>query len=333
MDIQDAGSAKRDLALFALEASRPFGTRVAEALGIALEAHEERSFEDGEHKARPLVSVRGRDVYVVHSLYGEAGETANDKLIRLLFFVGGLRDASARRITAMIPYLAYARKDRKTKSRDPVSTRYVAQLFEAMGVDRVVTLDVHNLAAYQNAFRCCTEHLEASPLLVRHLAPSLRDAPVIVVSPDAGAIKRADAFRRRLGIALGGPIALGFAEKYRSGGTVSGEAFLGDVDGKIAVIVDDLISSGTTMARTAIACRARGAVRVVGVATHGLFTVGADRVLSEAFDKLVVTDSVASTRVSTAALGAKLERVSVAGLFAEAIRRLHDDGSLVELGE
>src|SRR5690349_12669307 len=110
VDIHDAGAMKQGLALFALDASRSFGTRVAEALGVALDVHEERAFEDGEHKARPLVSVRGRDVYVVHSLYGEAVESANDKLIRLLFFVGGLRDASAGRVTAMIPYLAYARK-------------------------------------------------------------------------------------------------------------------------------------------------------------------------------------------------------------------------------
>ena len=332
MDSQ--GGFSTGLALFALEASRPFGTRVAAVLGLVLDAHEERSFEDGEHKTRPLISVRGRDVYVVHSLFGERGQSANDKLVRLLFFAGALKDASAGRITAMIPYLAYARKDRKTQPRDPVNTRYVAQLFEAIGVDRIVTLDVHNLAAYQNAFRCRNEHLEAAPLLVRHLAPSLREDSPIVVSPDAGGIKRADAFRRRLGSALQQSIALGFVEKYRSQGRITGEAFTGDVEGKVAVIVDDLISSGATMARAALACRTRGAIRVIGVATHGLFGADAGSVLGgDAFDRLVVTDSVASTRVSTAAFDAKLERVNVAGLFAEAIRRLHNDGSLVELDE
>ena len=334
MDITDPHSTRRKIALFALDASRAFGTRVAEALGVALAAHEERGFEDGEHKARPLTSVRDRDVYVVHSLHGDSGESVNDKLVRLLFFVGALKDASAGRVTAVVPYLAYARKDRKTKPRDPVTTRYVAQLFEAVGVDCIVTLDVHNLAAYQNAFRCRTEHLDAAPVLVRHLAPSLRDAAVVVVSPDAGAIKRADAFRRRLGDALGRAAGFGFAEKYRSAGTVSGEAFMGDVAGKVVVIVDDLISSGTTMARTAVACRARGAVGVVGVATHGLFTADAATVLGgDAFDKLIVTDSVAVNGVPAGAFGAKLERVSVAPLFAEAVRRLHEGGSLVELGE
>ena len=165
-----------DLLLFGLEASRGFAADVARALGTPLAVHEERGFEDGEHKTRPLESVRGRDVYVVQSLYGDAAQTVNDKLVRLLFFVGALRDASAARVTAVVPYLAYARKDRKSKSRDPVTTRYVAQLFEAVGADRIVTLDVHNLAAYQNAFRCRTEHLERMLVRQPHFAGRLADA-------------------------------------------------------------------------------------------------------------------------------------------------------------
>src|SRR5512135_3205205 len=137
--------------LFALNASRAFGERVAQRLGMPLSPHEERDFEDGEHKARPLASVRGADVFVIQSLYGEPGQGVNDKLCRLLFFIGALRDASAGRVTAVVPYLCYARKDRKTQARDPVTTRYVAALFEAVGTDRVLTLDVHNLAAFQNA--------------------------------------------------------------------------------------------------------------------------------------------------------------------------------------
>ena len=163
------------LELFALGASRAFGEAVAARLAVALAPHEERDFEDGEHKARPLVSVRGSDVFVIHSLYGDATQSANDKLVRLLFFIGALKDAAAARVTAVVPYLAYARKDRKSKSGDPVTTRYVAGLFEAVGTDRVVTLDVHNLAAFQNAFRCRTEHLEANSLFVAHFAPLLPD--------------------------------------------------------------------------------------------------------------------------------------------------------------
>jgi ribose-phosphate pyrophosphokinase len=161
------------VAVFALAASRGLGESICGHLGLTLSAVEEREFEDGEHKTRPLVSVRGRDVFVVHSLHGDEQQNVNDKLCRLLFFLGALRDASAARVTALIPYLCYARKDRKSKARDPVTTRYVAGLFEAMGVDRIVTIDVHNLAAFQNAFRLRTEHLEAKNLFVAHFAPIL----------------------------------------------------------------------------------------------------------------------------------------------------------------
>jgi ribose-phosphate pyrophosphokinase len=256
----------------------------------------------------------------------------DEKLVRLLFFVGALRDASAARVTAVVPYLAYARKDRKTKPRDPVTTRYVAQLMEAVGVDRVVGLDVHNVAACQNAFRCRFEHLEAAPLFVRRLAPRLGGGPVTVVSPDSGGVKRAEEFRRRLADALARPVSLAFAEKHRSAGVVSGEALVGDVAGAAAVVVDDLISSGTTMARAALACRARGASAVYAVATHGVFAEGAHEMLGgEAFDRVYVTDSVASASAELPPLAGKLERVGIAPLLAEAVTRLSGGGSLVEL--
>ena len=155
-----------EVAIFTLNASRDFGEKVCAHLHLPLSAHEEREFEDGEHKARPLVSVRGKDVFVIQSLYGDAHQSVNDKLCRFLFFLGALRDASAARITAVIPYLCYARKDRKSKPRDPVTTRYVAAVFEAMGIDRAVTLDVHNLTAFQNAWRISVDHLEAKKLFV-----------------------------------------------------------------------------------------------------------------------------------------------------------------------
>src|SRR6516165_2451333 len=127
----------RSLAVFALNSSHDFGEKVCARLGIPQSSHEEREFEDGEHKIRSLVNVRGKDVFVIQSLYGDPAQSVNDKLCRLLFFLGALRDASAGRITAVIPYLCYARKDRKSKSRDPVTTRYVAAIFEAVGVDGV----------------------------------------------------------------------------------------------------------------------------------------------------------------------------------------------------
>jgi ribose-phosphate pyrophosphokinase len=319
-------------ALFALQATRGFGESVAAGLGVPLAEHEERSFEDGEHKTRSLESVRGRDVYVVQSLHGGPDEGVNDKLCRLLFFLGSLRDAAAGRVTAVVPYLCYARKDRKTKSRDPLTLRYLASLFEAVGVDRVVTLEVHNLAAFQNAFRCATEHLESRKLLVEHFAPRLGEKDLVVVSPDTGGFKRADAFREALQARLGRELPIAFMEKQRSAGVVSGETFGGDVAGRTAIVVDDLIASGTTMARTAKACLERGAEAVYAAAAHGLFVGDASRVLADpALAKTVVTDTIPPFRLDPAVAAERLEVISAAPLVAEAIRRLHEGGSIVEL--
>lgn len=320
--------------LFALEATRAWGEAVAARLSLPLTPHEERSFEDGEHKGRPLASVRGRDVYVLQSLYADSGQSVNDKLCRLLFFIGALKDAAAARVTAVVPYLAYARKDRKSKPRDPVTTRYVAALFEAVETDRVLTLDVHNLAAYQNAFRCRSEHLEANGLFVAHFVPMVDQREVVVVAPDAGGIKRAEGFRLRLAAALGRPVAAAFAEKYRSEGVVSGELIVGDVAGRCAIIIDDLIGAGTTILRTAAACRRLGASSVYAAATHGLFVGSAPQMLAtEALSGLVVTDSVPPFRLPPGTVRDKLVVLPTAPLFAEAITRIHGEGSITSLLE
>lgn len=320
--------------LFALQASRPFGEDVARHFGAALSAHEEREFEDGEHKSRPLVNVRNRNVFVIQSLYADGRESVNDKLLRLLFFIGALRDASAQSVTAVVPYLAYARKDAKTQTRDPVTTRHVARLFEAVGTDRVVTMDVHNLAAFQNAFRCRTEHLEATKLFVSHLTLLLRDAPAItVVSPDIGGIKRAERFRQALSRSLGREANLAFMEKARARGLMRTGRLAGEVTGT-AIVIDDLISTGGTLLQAAIACRERGATRVYAAATHGLFTGDASHLLAgNELDRLIVTDSVPPFRLSRQLVAKKLLIASAAPLFAEAIRRIHAGGSLVELLE
>jgi ribose-phosphate pyrophosphokinase len=323
-----------ELSFFALNASRDLGERVARALGAPLAPHEEREFEDGEHKARPLESVRGRDVYVLVSLYGDDRQSVNDKLVRLLFFLGALRDASAGRITAVIPYLCYARKDRRSKSRDPVSTRYVASLLETVGADRVLTLDVHNLAAYENAFRIGAEHLQAKRLFVDEFVPRIGREPVVVVSPDVGGVKRAEDFRQALSRRLGREAGGAFLEKYRSAGVVSGEAVVGDIEGRVAIIVDDLISTGGTIARAVAACRSRGARAVYAAATHGIFVGEAARMVADpGLERLVITDSVPPFRLDAALVRDKVTLLDTAPLFAEAIRRLHTGGSVVELSE
>ena len=318
--------------LFALHAGRPFGEAVARELGTDLSAHEEREFEDGEHKSRPLVNVRGRDVFVIQSLYADAHQSVNDKLLRLLFFIGALKDASAARVTAVVPYLAYARKDAKTQTRDPVTTRYVAQLFESVGTDCVVTLDVHNLAAFQNAFRIRTDHLEATRLFVAYFVSLLDKEPrVTVVSPDIGGVKRAERFRQALGRALNRELSAAFLEKARAKGVMRGGRLVGAVAGA-AIIIDDLISTGGTLLHAAMACRENGATKVYAAATHGIFTSGAARLLSgEELDKVLVTDTIPPFRLDPDLARRKLDVLSASALFAEAIRRIHDGGSLVEL--
>ena len=323
---------QKQLRLFALKASADLGRTIAEALGQPLSAHEERDFEDGEHKTRPLDSVRGRDVYVVQSLHGGPAESASDKLIRLLFFIGALKDAGAARVTVVAPYLCYGRKDRRTKPNDPVTTRYVASLFEAVGADMMVTLEVHNPAAFENAFRCPTVALTATPLFVAY-AKTLAAAgdKLCVVSPDLGGAKRAELLRETLEAAIGKPVGKAFAEKHRSSGVVTGDLFVGEVAGATALIVDDLISTGGTLLRAAIAARKAGAKKVIALVTHGLFMPGASQVIADpAIDLFIVTDSVPPFRLEASARG-KIDAIAVAPLLAETVRRLHDGRALTDL--
>ena len=312
-----------DLHVFALDASRELGSAIAKAAGIALAPHEERSFEDGEHKTRPLTAVGGSDVYVIQSLHGGPTESANDKLCRLLFFIGALKDAGAARVTAIAPYLCYARKDRRTKPNDPVTSRYIAAMFEAVGTDGVVTLDVHNPAAFENACRCRSVALTAAPLFVDY-AMALNDDALCVVSPDPGGVKRAELFREALEQASSKPVGKGFVDKHRSAGVVTGELFVGDAAGATALVIDDLLSTGKTLLRAARAARAAGARRVVAIVTHGLFMSGsADALADPAVDRVVITDTVPPFRLTDARVKAKLDILPSAPLFAEAIARLH----------
>lgn len=323
-----------EICIFALNACHDFGVRIGNRLALPIAEHEEKEFEDGEHKIRSLINVRGKDVFVVQSLYGDDRHSVNDKLCRLLFFLGALKDASAGQLTAVVPYLCYSRKDRKNQPRDPVTTRYIAGLLESVGADRVLTLDVHNPAAYQNAFRCRADHLEATTLLVDYFAETLRNARIVVLSPDIGGVKRAENFRDKLSSKLQRPIASGFMEKYRSNGSISGETLLANVKDCSVIIVDDMISTGATISRAAAACRAAGACRIYGAVSHGLFAGKANALLQASeMDKIVVTNTVPPFRLDAAFAEKALITLDAAPLFAAAIERIHSGGSIAELLE
>lgn len=310
--------------LFALEDSRAYGERVAARLEWPLSAHEERDFEDGEHKVRPLVDVSRRDVYVIHSLYGSAGASPSDKLCRLLFFVGALKDAGAARVTVVVPYLCYARKDQRSQTRDPVTTKYVARMFEACGADAVMTFDVHNRAAFENAFRIPNMNIEAMPLFVEHFAEQLRHERLAVVSPDVGGAKRAERFRRALAHTLGEEPSAGFVDKQRAGGVVTGDLFVGDVRDRVAILFDDVISTGTTLARAAAKCREAGAIRVYAAATHGLFIGKALSVLRAAeCDGIVVGDTVVSAAEANGVLPQTVTVLDTSRLLCDVIALSH----------
>ncbi|WP_417622600.1 ribose-phosphate diphosphokinase [Parasphingorhabdus sp.] len=313
-----------------MQDSLALGQSISKRLGVPISAHEERDFENGEHKSRSLIEVGNRDAYVIHQLEGDAGQSANDKLVKLLFFIGSLKQAGAARVTAIAPYLPYSRKDRRTKSRDPVNSRYVAALFEAMRTDVLVTLEIHNIAAFENAFPICrAENLATARLMADHIRPVLGDGPVVVVSPDAGGAKRAELFRSVLEKDMGKPVGNAMLEKHRSADVVSGSLFAGDVKGRTAIIVDDMIGSGGTVMRAVQACRKHGAGKIYAVATHGLFTEGAATLFGEAGpDRIIVTDSV---QAASGVQSDRLQIISVAGLLADAIDCLHNGNALYDL--
>lgn len=306
---------------FALNTSQGLGAAIARQMGRGLDAHEERDFAHGEHKARPLVSVDGEDACVVASLHGDRCLNVNDKLCRLLFFVGALKDAGARRVVAVIPYLAYSRKDRRTQPNDPVTTRYVAALLEAVHLDAVVTMDVHNPAAFDNAFRIPATNLTTHETFAAHYGRTMGDSIDSILAPDLGGLKGTRLFVEAFEAAPGRSLPYAVMDKKRSEGVVSGTGLIGEV-GRHVLIVDDMIGSGTTLCRAATACLEAGAERVSVGATHGLFEGGAPKLFGQAgIDGITVTDTVAVSELGLPDEHlARIEIIPTARLFADYLR-------------
>ncbi len=306
--------------LFALHGTQEYAARVARHMALKLAELEERAFEDGEHKTRALTSVESRNAVVFHALYGDDERSVNDKLCRLLFFCGALKDAGARHVQVVAPYLCYARKERRTQFQDPIITRYVAALFEACRVDRLTTFEVHNLAAFDNAFRIPTRHIESAELFAAHFTQLPGDVELVAVSPDAGGAKRAESFRRALERHIGRAVGSAYMEKYRSNDIVTGTMLVGDVHERIAIIVDDLISTGGTLLRAGEACRKAGARQVHAAAAHGLFTGGPEILESPVFDQLVITDTVPPFRLPSELVSRRLTVLDSSAMVAAALK-------------
>ncbi|HUI58638.1 MAG TPA: ribose-phosphate diphosphokinase [Steroidobacteraceae bacterium] len=320
--------------LAALSDTSELGLAIGRAAKLELVPIEERPFETGEFKLRPLSSVRGRSVFVVQSLAGSTGASVSERLIRLLFLLFGLKDAGAERTIAVIPYLAFARKDRRTQPRDPVTMRYVAQLLEAAAVDRVITLDAHNSAALDNAFRVPVDHLSATPMFVDQVARLLPAAEIAVASPDVGGVKRAQIFRELLERSLGREVEFAFIEKRRAGGAVSSGRVVGEVTDRNVVVLDDLCATGGTLIRAAHALRTAGARTVQVAFTHAPQSAGLAALAgAAAIERIVLTDSVGAALPAELPGSGRMQVLPVAPLLAQAVARIAGGMALAPLLE
>ncbi len=281
-------------------------------------------FKNEETRIEIRENVRGAEVFVVQSICkAPNGNGVNDALVELLLMIDALRRASAARITAVVPYYGYAKQDKKTKPREPISAKVVANLLKTTGTKRVVTMDLH-AAQIQGFFDIPVDNLMAMPTLCNYLKrEGLSDDRIVVVSPDAGGVHRAELFAKRLNASL----AIVF--KRRPQPDVSEVTdIVGDVNGKIAVIVDDMISTGGTLAKAAEAIKARGATSVHTVATHGLFADNAIEVLANSvIERVIITDTIPILQPA----GEKFVQLSIAQTFADAIGRITTNRSVSEL--
>lgn len=341
--------APRPFKVFGLKGSFDYAEKVAGHLGIKLTTHTEKLFDDGECyvQSGPEFSdstagnVRGHNVFVIQSLYSDEHESVSDKFVKLCIFCGSLKDASAHEVIPIIPHLAWARQDRKTASRAPITTKYVARMLEANKIERVLLFDVHNLAAEQNAFNVPIDVLEAKNLFAEWLANRLisdgRTKNIKVLSPDSGGLSRCERFRlallkklKSLGVVLD-DIEIVVFDKLRVKGVVKGGRIIGDVQDADVIAYDDMISTGSTMKKACKAVQDSGGRLYAVCAPHGLFCGAANEVLEELDTKIVIADTVKPWRLNDSN-GAKLHVVDTTKMVAEAIWRIHSgSGSISEL--
>lgn len=314
---QSAVSADNNrLRLFSGSANIPFSQEVARYLGMDLGPMIRKRFADGELYIQIQESIRGCDVYLIQPNCNPV----NDHLMELLIMIDACRRASARQITAVIPYYGYARADRKTAGRESIAAKLVANLITEAGANRVIAMDLHS-AQIQGYFDIPFDHVYASPVLIDYLA-SKQLSDLVVVSPDVGGVARARAFAKKLDDA---PLAI--IDKRRQAHNVAEVMnVIGDVAGKTAVLVDDMIDTGGTIAAGAKLLRDEGARQVYACATHAVFSPPAiERLSSGVFEEVIVTNTIPVAEENNFE---QLTVLSVANLLGETIWRVHEDSSV-----
>jgi ribose-phosphate pyrophosphokinase len=312
-----------DLRLLSGTANPQLSAHIAAEINIPLTEMEVKRFSDGEIDVKIGDSVRGQDVFVIQPTC----RPVNENLIELFIILDALRRASAARVNAVVPYYGYARKEKKTQARDPISAKLMANIIEATGADRVVTVDLH-AEAIQGFFDIPVDALTASKILARHVRERHHDGNLVVFSPALGATTRPRALARL----LDAPIAI-IDKRRPTDDDVEVLNVIGDAAGRNCVLVDDLISTGRTLIGAARALRATGAIGVDVVVTHGVLSGGALERLNRApIDEIAITDTVPLLEgEGTGGEPCKLRVLSVAPLIAEAIVRVHEGRSVSEL--
>ena len=312
-----------DFMVFSGTANPALAQKVADYLGRPLNAIDIPHFPDGETFCRVIDGVRGKDVFVIQS----GSPAPNDAYMELFIIIDALKRGSARRITAVLPYYGYARQDRKDQPRVPITARLIANLIEAAGADRVMTLDLH-ANQIQGFFDIPLDHLKAEPIILKYIRDQHWSNPIIV-APDTGGAKTAYGYSRKLGCGLA------IVAKQRTGGdTVESFSIVGDVKGHDVIMIDDMTATGGTLSAAAKMCRDNGCKSVHAFVSHFPLTPkGAQRLMTEGYlDELVVTDSIALREgFDPSKLPFKLTQLSVAPLIGEAIKRTHNDESINDL--
>ncbi len=309
------------LKLFAGNSNIDLAKKMADYLCISLGDADVYNFSDGETFINISENVRGYDVFLIQS----TSNPVDKNLMELLIMIDAMKRASAKRVTAVIPYYGYARQDRKTASRVPITAKLVADIITTAGADRVLSMDLH-AGQIQGFFNIPVDHLYAVPVLVKYInEKGLDPADIVVVAPDAGAVERARAFAKHL------DSNLAIIDKRRIKSNVAEIMnVIGDVKDKIAIMIDDMIDTAGTITQGAIALFENGARGIIAMATHGVLSGAAmDRIDNSPIKELIITDTI--NRENRRTSSSKIKILSVANILGEAVKRIHDEDSVSSL--